>query len=175
MEDDTANGFTAFWGDITRELAFVDLEIRIGKYEEDDEMYMAVVNKARTDVAKLATRLSPQEIALFRLTLDEILRDDDTARDGVDFIGVLNVIQTQATQAEASGTQLTQRELQTQSVQRMSAADKESTLKSLVDGDWLSYRTGGRLHMGPRSFLELREFILEQAPEKARAKWDKML
>ena len=126
MEDDTANDFTAFWGDITRELAFVDLEIRIGKYEEDDEMYMAVVNKARTDVAKLATRLSPQEIALFRLTLDEILRDDDTARDGVDFIGVLNVIQTQATQADASGTQLTQRELQTQSVQRMSAADKES-------------------------------------------------
>lgn len=102
MEDDTANEFTAFWGDITRELAFIDLEIRVGKYEEDGEMYMAVVNKARTDVAKLATRLSPQEIALFRLTLDEILRDDDSARDGMDFIGVLNVIQTQATQAEAS-------------------------------------------------------------------------
>jgi hypothetical protein len=40
---------------------------------------MAVVNQGTTEVAKLATRMTPAEIALFRVAMLEILRDDSSA------------------------------------------------------------------------------------------------
>ena len=67
VEDDAANEFTRFWGEIAVALKFLDLDIRTGKFEGDGKTYMAVVNQGTTEVAKLATRMTPAEIALFRV------------------------------------------------------------------------------------------------------------
>ncbi|CEF98738.1 Non-structural maintenance of chromosomes element 1 [Ostreococcus tauri] len=176
-EDSEANAFSKFWGDVAIALRFCDLNIRTVKYEDDGKTYMAVVNEGATEVAKLATRLSPEEIALFRVTLDEILRDDESADRGVEFMTALNYTELQPTQATRDGdTQLTQLEKQTQTVQKMSKTDKEAALNQLVDERWLSRVDGGRrLKLGPRTFLELREFVLDQAPENARKRWDKLM
>ena len=37
------------------------------KYEGDGQLYLGIVNKSGGDTAKLATRLSPEQIALFRM------------------------------------------------------------------------------------------------------------
>ena len=37
---------------------------------QDNELYIGVVNKSGGETAKLATRLSPEQIALFRMVLD---------------------------------------------------------------------------------------------------------
>ena len=176
-EDSEANAFSKFWGDVAIALRFCDLNIRAVKYEDDGKTYMAVVNEGATEVAKLATRLSPEEIALFRVTLDEILRDDESADRGVEFMTALNYTELQPTQATRDGdTQMTQLEKQTQTVQKMSETDKEAALNQLVDERWLSRVDGGRrLKLGPRTFLELREFVLDQAPENARKRWDKLM
>ena len=66
---------------------------------------------------------------------------------------------------------------QTQSVAKMSKTDKEATLKTLCADGWLAQTddAAGFLKLGVRAFRELKEFLLEQAPERARAKWEKML
>lgn len=176
VEDVNADDFTGFWGEIAIALKFLDLEIRATKFEDDGMTYMAVVNNGATEVAKLATRLSPQEIALFRLALDEILRDDETVEKGINFMSAMNYTELQTQRDPTQPTQLTQRELQTQTVQKMSKTDKEATLNQLVADRWLSHGDDGeRLRLGPRSFIELREFILDQAPERARERWNKLL
>jgi len=141
---------------------------------------MAVVNQGTTEVAKLATRMTPAEIALFRVAMLEILRDDSSAERGIDFMSALNSTELQLTQQTPStqdaATQMTQLEKQTQTVQKMSKVVKDAALNDLVAERWLErVDDGRRLTLGPRSFLELREFILAQAPERARARWDKLL
>jgi len=180
VEDDAANEFTRFWGEIAVALKFLDLDVRTGKFEGDGKTYMAVVNLGTTEVAKLATRMTPAEIALFRVAVLEILRDDSSAERGIDFMSALNSTELQLTQQTPStqdaATQMTQLEKQTQTVQKMSKVVKDAALNDLVAERWLErVDDGRRLTLGPRSFLELREFILAQAPERARARWDKLL
>ena len=160
-------------------MKFLDLDIRTGKFEGDGKTYMAVVNQGTTEVAKLATRMTPAEIALFRVAMLEILRDDSSAERGIDFMSALNSTELQLTQdasTQDGATQMTQLEKQTQTVQKMSKVVKDAALNDLVAERWLErVDDGRRLSLGPRSFLELREFILAQAPERARARWDKLL
>jgi non-structural maintenance of chromosomes element 1 len=175
--DATMRDFTAFWGAASRSLMILDLEIRTAKYDYDGKQYLAVVNNAQTDVTKLATRLSPEQIALFRVALDEILKTDDAATRGVDFMTAINYACTSSqeilTQGEKQGTQMTQLEKQTLTVARMNSKEREQTLLELVKDGWLGQiGAEARLVLGPRSFCELRAFILEQAPEGARERWD---
>ena len=143
VEDDKADDFMGFWGEIAIALKFLDLEIRATKFEDDGRTYMAVVNNGATQVAKLATRLSPQEIALFRIALDEILRDDKTVEQGIHFMNAMNYTELQTQRDPTQPTQLTQRELQTQTVQKMSKTDKEATLNQLIADRWLSHAEDG--------------------------------
>lgn len=59
----------------------------------------------------------------------------------------------------------------------MSKMEKEATLKQLCKDGWLAQTDdeAGFLKLGVRAFLELKHFLLEQAPERARAKWERML
>ena len=90
--------FSRFWNPIASALGYLDLDIRVIKYQEDGELYMGVVNKTGGEAAKLATRLTPEQIALFRVVLDEIMRDDRTVERGVDVITALNATQVAPTQ-----------------------------------------------------------------------------
>ena len=55
--------------------------------------------------------------------------------------------------------------------------EKEATLKQLCKDGWLAQTDdeAGFLKLGVRAFLELKDFLLEQAPERTRAKWERML
>ena len=59
----------------------------------------------------------------------------------------------------------------------MQKSDKEATLKMLCQEGWLKRGDdeAGHLKLGVRSFLELREFLLDQAPEATKMRWEKML
>ena len=85
--------FDRFWGEIARAIGFLDLDLRRVKWPEDGQLYVGVVNKRAGETAKLATRLTAEQIALFRMVLDEILRDDHNAEHGVDVIAALNATQ----------------------------------------------------------------------------------
>lgn len=225
--------FSRFWNPIASALGYLDLDIRVIKYQEDGELYMGVVNKTGGEAAKLATRLTPEQIALFRVVLDEIMRDDRTVERGVDVITALNATQVAPTQVRRRTRERTVcskpwhpairarpggwtkplhpdsprvrsveprtdqtrassvrrpsqgetqgdrglSQAQTQSVAKMSKMEKEATLKQLCKDGWLAQTDdeAGFLKLGVRAFLELKEFLLEQAPERARAKWERML
>ena len=150
---------------------------------QDDKLYLGVVNKQGGETAKLATRLSPEQIALFRVVLDEILRDDRSAERGVDVMAALNTTQSFGTQTQ-QGTNLKNTndalsltQDQATSLAKMCKVDKEQTLRRLCVDGWLTQGDdeAGRLRLGVRAFLELRDFLLSNAPERAKEKWLNMI
>ena len=177
---DDASAFDRFWSDIARALRFLDLDMRRVKWPEDEQLYLGVVNKQGGETAKLATRLSPEQIALFRAVLDEILRDDRAAERGVDVMAALNATQTLGgvTQTQTTGeTQTALTQDQRVSLGKMSKVEKEQTLRVLCADGWLTQGDdeAGRLRLGVRAFLELRDFLLSNAPERAKEKWLNMI
>ena len=177
---DDASAFDRFWSDIARALRFLDLDMRRVKWPEDDKLYLGVVNKQGGETAKLATRLSPEQIALFRVVLDEILRDDRSAERGVDVMAALNATQTLGgvTQTQTTGeTQTALTQDQRTSLGKMSKVEKEQTLRVLCADGWLTQGDdeAGKLRLGVRAFLELRDFLLSNAPERAKEKWLNMI
>ena len=177
---DDASAFDRFWSDIARALRFLDLDTRRVKWPEDEQLYLGVVNKQGGETAKLATRLSPEQIALFRAVLDEILRDDRAAERGVDVMVALNATQTLGgvTQTQTTGeTQTALTQDQRTSLGKMSKVEKEQTLRVLCADGWLTQGDdeAGKLRLGVRAFLELRDFLLSNAPERAKEKWLNMI
>ena len=178
---DDPSAFDRFWSDIARALRFLDLDIRRVKWPEDSQMYLGVVNKQGGETAKLATRLSPEQIALFRAVLDEILRDDRAAERGVDVMTALNATQTLGgvTQTQTTGEDVQNALTQDQRVSlgKMSKVEKEQTLRVLCADGWLTQGDdeAARLRLGVRAFLELRDFLLSNAPERAKEKWLNMI
>ena len=177
---DDASAFDRFWSDIARALRFLDLDMRRVKWPEDEQLYLGVVNKQGGETAKLATRLSPEQIALFRAVLDEILRDDRAAEQGVDVMAALNATQTLGgvTQTQTTGeTQTALTQDQRTSLGKMSKVEKEQTLRVLCADGWLTQGDdeAGKLRLGVRAFLELRDFLLSNAPERAKEKWLNMI
>ena len=177
---DDASAFDRFWSDIARALRFLDLDMRRVKWPEDEQLYLGVVNKQGGETAKLATRLSPEQIALFRAVLDEILRDDRAAERGVDVMAALNATQTLGgvTQTQTTGeTQTALTQDQRTSLGKMSKVEKEQTLRVLCADGWLTQGDdeAGKLRLGVRAFLELRDFLLSNAPERAKEKWLNMI
>ena len=177
---DDASAFDRFWSDIARALRFLDLDMRRVKWPEDEQLYLGVVNKQGGETAKLATRLSPEQIALFRAVLDEILRDDRAAERGVDVMVALNATQTLGGVMQTQTTGETQTALtqdQRTSLGKMSKVENEQTLRVLCADGWLTQGDdeAGKLRLGVRAFLELRDFLLSNAPERAKEKWLNMI
>ena len=177
---DDASAFDRFWSDIARALRFLDLDMRRVKWPEDEQLYLGVVNKQGGETAKLATRLSPEQIALFRAVLDEILRDDRAAERGVDVMVALNATQTLGGVMQTQTTGETQTALtqdQRTSLGKMSKVENEQTLRVLCADGWLTQGDdeAGKLRLGVRAFLELRDFLLSNAPERAKEKWLDMI
>ena len=115
------------------------------------------------------------------MVLDEILKDDRNASLGVDVMAVLNATQlwSQAAAAGPSQPNATQELTQEQqeSVAKMTKVEKEQTLRKLCVDGWLKQGDddAGKLRLGVRSFLELRDYLLNAAPLQAREKWENML
>ena len=179
--NDDGREFDKFWSQVARALSFLDLDLRRVRWPEDNQLYIGVINKTGGETAKLATKLTPAQIALFRVVLDEILKDDRNASLGVDVMAVLNATQlwSQAAAAGPSQPNATQELTQEQqeSVAKMTKVEKEQTLRKLCVDGWLKQGDddAGKLRLGVRSFLELRDYLLNAAPLQAREKWENML
>ena len=149
--------FDRFWGEIARAIGFLDLDLRRVKWPEDGQLYVGVVNKRAGETAKLATRLTAEQIALFRMVLDEILRDDHNAEHGVDVIAALNATQLWS-QRDSAGAGPSQAngglsQAQTQSVKMSKVL---ATLKALCEDGWLKQEmTAGRF----QQLFELKDFV----------------
>ncbi|KAK9835346.1 hypothetical protein WJX81_004008 [Elliptochloris bilobata] len=160
-------GYLELLADANRSLASMHLELRRLKYLFDNEWYLALVNKLADDVAKAggSGHTFPQ-IQLLRNVLEEIATDPD-AQDGKGSIGstqalYLDFMQTQATQSAAV------------SKAKLTMADKRALMDSFIKDGWLICTPGGagRYSIGPRSFLELHEFLLSlDLPQDTRAAW----
>jgi hypothetical protein len=65
-------GFDAFWASINKELNFLHLEMRrvshVSAAGTPPVRYVGIVNKLGDEHAKLATRFTPSQLALFRAT-----------------------------------------------------------------------------------------------------------
>jgi len=185
--NDDNREFDKFWSEVARALGYLDLDLRRVKWPEDNQLYLGVINKTGGDTAKLATKLTPEQIALFRVMVDEILKDDRNAEQGVDVMSALNVTQLWSQAAAGgggaggsqlpNGTQAALTQEQQESVAKMSKVDKEQTLRLLCVDGWLTQGDddAGKLRLGVRAFLELRDFLLSAAPPQSRARWEKML
>ena len=150
------------------------------KWPEDEQLYLGVVNKQGGETAKLAAA-SPEQIALFRAVLaTQILRDDRAAGEGVDVMTALNATQTLGgvTQTQTTGEDVQNALTQDQRVSlgKMSKVEKEQSCACSADG-WLTQGDdeAARLRLGVRAFLELRDFLLSNAPERAKEKWLNMI
>ena len=192
--------FDQFWGHVKDKLRTkMGLDIRKVRFVRGDEkIYLGIcnVNSNLTNesyVNGLPTTRSPREIALFRVVLDEILRTEETCRNGIDlerFLGQSqDAFMTQAQElsknnnneekkGEGVGT-MTQATTQQQveAMGKMTYAEREIIVADFVNDGWLHRLDSTYTHVriGVRSFLELKEFILDQCPEAISEEWKNAL
>jgi len=192
--------FDQFWGHVKDKLRTkMGLDIRKVRFVRGDEkIYLGIcnVNSNLTNesyVNGLPTTRSPREIALFRVVLDEILRTEDTCRNCIDlerFLGQSqDAFMTQAQElsknnnneekkGEGVGT-MTQATTQQQveAMGKMTYTERKIIVANFVNDGWLhrSDSTYTHVRIGVRSFLELKEFILDQCPEAISEEWKNAL
>ena len=181
--------FDEFWGHIkTKLMAKMGLDIRKVKFVQGDEkIYLGIcnVNSITNEpwVNSLPTTRSPREIALFRVVLDEILRTEDTCRNGVNIMKLINatkdVYMTQAqelskneeTKGEGAGMTQATTQAQVEAMGKMTPLEREIAVANFCEDGWLHRPHTENVRIGVRSFLELKEFILDQCPEEISEEW----
>lgn len=190
--------FDQFWGHVKDKLRTkMGLDIRKVRFVRGDEkIYLGIcnVNSNLTNesyVNGLPTTRSPREIALFRVVLDEILRTEDTCRNGIDldrFIGQSqDAFMTQAQELSKNNnneekkgegvgmmTQATT-QAQVEAMGKMTMAEREIVVANFTNDGWLHRPDSKHVRIGVRSFLELKEFILDQCPEAISEEWKNAL
>jgi hypothetical protein len=203
--------FDRFWGQISSQLReHFGFEIRRIKFIGGDEkLYIGIANVDQSAthsaaITKLATRLQPKQIALFRVILDEILKTDLTCLQGVDMMTLLNSNglefgnNNNNTQQQGDDDDNEEKkefinnnnnnnnmmqqgggatQAQVDAAVRMSLLEKEATVAQFCNDGWL-YRPRDNvrnLKLGVRCFLELKDFILDQCPESIAKKWENAL
>ena len=189
--------FDQFWGHVKDKLRTkLGLEIRKVRFVRGDEkIYLGIcnVNSNLTNesyVNGLPTTRSPREIALFRVVLDEILRTEDTCRNGIDlerFLGQSqDAFMTQAQELSKNNNEekkeegvgmMTQATTQAQveAIGKMTMAEREIVVANFVNDGWLYRPDSKHVRIGVRSFLELKEFILDQCLEAISEEWKNAL
>ena len=80
-----------------------------------------------------------------------------------------------ATQAP-SNTQVAGTQTQgTNNLKAMTMKEKEATIAFLVTDGWLAEPNRGTIALGPRTFMEMRSYLLEVASDSTRKLWEDCL
>ena len=190
---DSAASFDAFWGDIHERLEFVGMAMRRFRFPGDKRVYLGVANTRADEMSKMSNRLDQKQMVLFRAVLEAVACSPGGA--GLDEAAALIAAGAALSErAEAEVVALTQgldaggdggvsqsqgpgqSQAAHKAVKGMTLAEKEATLRSLVADQWLWKGAEGRYAVGPRAFLELREFLLDlDLPDAVRAQWERSL
>ncbi|XP_053132473.1 non-structural maintenance of chromosomes element 1 homolog isoform X2 [Hemicordylus capensis] len=130
---------------VNAQLRPLSMEVRKGLAEEDGRTYHALVNLAETEVTKMASDYSENELELFKKTMDLIMLSESGLASSTE---ILN-----------SADQLKPK--------KMKKREAEQVLQNLVQDQWLSEKEG-EYALHPRCILELEQYILRHYPGTAR-------
>ncbi|KAK9867771.1 hypothetical protein WJX84_003766 [Apatococcus fuscideae] len=168
-------GFGEFLAALNLHLEFLQLQLRQIRSPSDNAGYVGFVNKAADEPSKSGTRLSIPQNNFFRALLESIA-GREVSEDGPGYITSIEALNTslsqpsQASQAAASTQQPKGAKLTMQ--------EKNDTLDLLVSQGWLAHapQSSNGYTIGPRSFLELQEFLLSlDLPDATRQAWQDVL
>ncbi|XP_015687224.1 non-structural maintenance of chromosomes element 1 homolog [Protobothrops mucrosquamatus] len=134
-----------FIGGLNVQLQPLSMEIRKGSAEDSGKAYFALVNLAETEITKLASDFSENELELFKKTLDLILLSGNGFASSTEILNLADQLKPK----------------------KMKKMEVEQVLQQLVQKKWLCEKEGEyTLHI--RSILELEQYIFRHYPESAR-------
>jgi len=177
------SGYNDFLADINEGLEFVEFEIRRIRSPVDDQWYVGFVNRASDSAAKLRkSHYTHEELAYFKSTVEAIaesdeLADEDEAKPCLGSMAALNLVyEPPATQAPDEVSQ-SQAEPASQRGKPLGPRQKETTLAKLVTEGWLAHTQGRAAYsIGPRTFLELRQFLNSlELTDARKTAWSQVL
>jgi len=105
------------------------------------------------------------------LQVEASCKEAAKAKNGINSLTVLN-LPLYATQAQPEqGAAAAASQPGPGAALKLSASEKEAALASMVEQGWLFGDDQEGFRVGPRSFLELSAFLLEQAEEEVEEVW----
>ena len=178
----------SFVSRINTAIAMMHIEVRRIISPVDNVQYIGIVNHEGDENAKLATKLSNAQIAFYKSVLDTIACEEHgdgtiSSTDALNFSAsqIFNATQGAgagalgATQAP-SNTQVAGTKTQgTNNLKAMTMKEKEATIAFLVTDGWLAEPNRGTIALGPRTFMEMRSYLLEVASDSTRKLWEDCL
>ncbi|XP_028670282.1 non-structural maintenance of chromosomes element 1 homolog [Erpetoichthys calabaricus] len=125
-----------FVNEINTHLQPMFMHIRCGMSEEDGQQYYALVNLADTEITRMATDYSDNELELFRKAMDLILDSDNGLASSTDILNLADTVQTK----------------------KMKKKDAEQVLQRLVQNKWLCEKNG-EYSLSTRCIIEMEPYI----------------
>ncbi|KAJ7305697.1 hypothetical protein JRQ81_010063 [Phrynocephalus forsythii] len=130
---------------VNGQLRPLSMEIRKGLSEESGRTFYALVNLAETEITKMASDYSENELELFKKIMDLVVLSGNGFASSTEILNMADQLKPK----------------------RMKKAEAEQLLQTLVQDKWLCEREGEyTLHV--RAILELEQYILCHYPEDAR-------
>uniref|UniRef100_A0ABM5F0S7 Non-structural maintenance of chromosomes element 1 homolog n=1 Tax=Pogona vitticeps TaxID=103695 RepID=A0ABM5F0S7_9SAUR len=130
---------------VNGQLRPLSMEIRKGLAEDSGRTYYALVNLAETEITKMASDYSENELELFKKIMDLVVLSGNGFASSTRILNMADQLKPK----------------------RMKKVEAEQVLQSLVRDKWLCEREGEySLHI--RGILELEQYILSHYPDSAR-------
>ncbi|XP_035755840.1 non-structural maintenance of chromosomes element 1 homolog isoform X1 [Egretta garzetta] len=121
------------------------MQIRKGMSEGDGRAHYALVNLAETEITKMASDYTENELELFRKTMDLIILSENGFASSTDILNLADQLKTK----------------------KMKKKEAEQVLKVFVEDKWLSERNG-EYTLHTRCIIEMEQYILSNYQDVAR-------
>ncbi|KFP72730.1 Non-structural maintenance of chromosomes element 1, partial [Apaloderma vittatum] len=121
------------------------MQIRKGISEGDGRAHYALVNLAETEITKMASDYTENELELFRKTMDLIISSENGFASSTDILNLADQLKTK----------------------KMKKKEAEQVLKVFVEDKWLSERNG-EYTLHTRCIIEMEQYILSNYQDMAR-------
>ncbi|XP_066545115.1 non-structural maintenance of chromosomes element 1 homolog isoform X1 [Amia ocellicauda] len=131
-----------FLGVINAHLQPMFMHIRKGVSEEDGQQHYALVNIAETDITRMASDYSDNELELFRKAMDLIVDSENGTASSTDLLNLADSLQTK----------------------KMKKKETEQVLQRLVLDKWLCEKEGDYT-LSTRCIIEMEGYIQRTYPD----------
>uniref|UniRef100_A0A8B9PJF3 Non-structural maintenance of chromosomes element 1 homolog n=1 Tax=Apteryx owenii TaxID=8824 RepID=A0A8B9PJF3_APTOW len=121
------------------------MQIRKGMSEDDGRVRYALVNLAETEITKMASDYTENELELFRKTMDLIILSENGFASSTEILNFADQLKTK----------------------KMKKKEAEQVLKLFVEDKWLSERNG-EYTLHTRCIMEMEQYILSSYQGVAR-------
>ncbi|XP_068763985.1 non-structural maintenance of chromosomes element 1 homolog isoform X1 [Struthio camelus] len=121
------------------------MQIRKGMSEDDGRVRYALVNLAETEITKMASDYTENELELFRKTMDLIILSENGFASSTEILNFADQLKTK----------------------KMKKKEAEQVLKLFVEDKWLSERNG-EYTLHTRCIMEMEQYILSNYQDVAR-------